>query len=108
MSGKPYNASQDPSRDARLWGPSGRDRHMELHLKPELEARIARIAGETGRDAGGVIEELLETWLHYDDRVRRQLRKGLDEADRGLLPEHDDAVALVHRRLRASDSALRR
>src|SRR5688572_305164 len=92
-------------RDARLCGPSGRDRHMELHLKPELEARIARIAGETGRNAGEVIEELLETLLDYDDWFGREIRKNLDEADRGLLLEHDDIVALVEQRLRDKSTA---
>lgn len=78
---------------------------MELSLKPELEARIARIAAQSGRDAGEVIEELLETLLDYDDLFRGEVRKGLDEADRGLLLEHDDVVALVEQRLRDKSTA---
>ena len=78
---------------------------MELHLKPELEARIARIAGETGRGADEVIEELLETFLDYDDWFRREVRQGLDEADRGLLLEHEHVVARVEQRLRDKSTA---
>ena len=78
---------------------------MEVHLKPELEARIARIAGETGRDANEVIEELLQTFLDYDDWFRREVHQGLDEAERGLLLEHEHVVARVEQKLRDKSTA---
>jgi RHH-type rel operon transcriptional repressor/antitoxin RelB len=73
---------------------------MELNLKPELEARIARLARDTGRDAEDVVEQLLQSFLDYDDWFRHEVRKGIDEADRGELIDHQDLVSLVERRLR--------
>jgi predicted transcriptional regulator len=78
---------------------------MELHLKPELEARIARIARDTGRGADEVVEELLTTLLDYDDWFRRQVNAGLADAERGLLVEHADVVSRVERQLREKSTA---
>jgi predicted transcriptional regulator len=73
---------------------------MELHLKPELEARIVRIAGETGRDSGDVIEQLLESYFDHDDWFRREVQKGIDQAERGELLEHEELVRRVEGQLR--------
>ena len=78
---------------------------MELNLKPELEARIARLARDTGRDAGDVVEQLLESFLDYDDWFRREVQKGIDQADRGELIDHQDLVVLVERQLRADSGS---
>ena len=78
---------------------------MELHLKPELEARIARMARDTGRDAEAVVEELLESFLDYDDWFRHEVQTGIDKADRGELIEHEDLVTRVERHLRAKSTS---
>jgi predicted transcriptional regulator len=73
---------------------------MELHLKGELEARIVRIAAETGRDAEEVIAQLLESYLDHDDWFRREVQKGIDQAERGELLEHEEVVRRLERQLR--------
>ena len=50
---------------------------MEVPLKPELEAKLARIAAQNGRPSEQVIEELVEKFVDHDDLGRGLLQYAL-------------------------------
>lgn len=65
-------------------------KHMEIHLRPELEARLASLAAEQGREPDSLIEEAIERLVHYDEWFMGEVEKGLNAADRGELMEHEE------------------
>ena len=71
---------------------------MEVHLRPDLEAKVARIAAEQGRDAGAIIEDAVERLVSYDEWFIREVEKGLAAGERGEWIEHEDVGKLINSR----------
>ena len=68
---------------------------MEVHLSPDLEAKLSRVAAEQGRDAGTLVQEAVERLVDYDEWFLREVEKGLGAADRGEFIEHDDVLKMI-------------
>lgn len=51
---------------------------MEISLAPELEARLAKIASESGKPTNQVVQELVAGYLDHDEWFRREAQKGMD------------------------------
>ena len=73
---------------------------MNLQVPPELEAKLTRIAAETGRTADQVALDLLVSSIDHDEWVRSEVEKGRASAREGRLLEHDDIAARMDRRYR--------
>ena len=73
---------------------------MNLQVPPELEAKLARLAAETGRTADQVALDLLASSVDHDEWFRAEVEKGRAAAREGRLIEHDDVVARMDRRYR--------
>jgi predicted transcriptional regulator len=73
---------------------------MELHVPPELEAKLTRMAAETGRTADQVALDLLANSVDHDEWFRAEVEKGRVAAREGRLVEHDDIAARMDRRYR--------
>lgn len=71
---------------------------MELHLPPELEAQLNRMAAETGRDAKQVALELLANSIEHDVWFRQEVEKGRISAREGRLLDHDDVANRIEKR----------
>ena len=71
---------------------------MEVHLTPDLQAKLARLAAEQGRDAEMLVREAIEQFVNYDEWFLREVEKGLAAADRGEFVEHDEIGKLIERR----------
>jgi len=71
---------------------------MEVDLTPDLEAKLARLAAEQGRETRALVREALERFLDYDEWFAREVEKGLAAADRGELSEHADIGKLIAQR----------
>ena len=63
---------------------------MEVHLAPEIEAKLARIAAESGRDAEGIAREAVERFVNYDEWFLSEVAKGLDQIDHGETLSHEE------------------
>jgi predicted transcriptional regulator len=54
----------------------------EVRLNPELEAKLVRIAAESGHGAETPIEEAVERFVDYDEWFSRQEEEGLNAGAR--------------------------
>src|SRR3954470_20841068 len=73
---------------------------MNLQVPPELEAKLTRLAAETGRTADQVALDLLANSVDHDEWFRAEVQKGRDAAREGRLLDHDDVAARMDRRYR--------
>lgn len=74
---------------------------MELHVPPELEAKLTRMAAETGRTADQVALDLLATSVDHDEWFRTEVEKGRAAAREGRLIDHDEVAARMDQRYRS-------
>jgi predicted transcriptional regulator len=73
---------------------------MEISLAPELEARLTRIASETGKAANQVVEELVVEYLDHDEWFKQSVQKGLTSLDGGKFVSHEEVGRQIERLLR--------
>ena len=73
---------------------------MELHVPPELEAKLNRLADTTGRTAEQLALELLATAIEHDKWLRREVEKGRASARAGRLLDRDELLARIEKRYR--------
>jgi predicted transcriptional regulator len=73
---------------------------MNLQVPPELEAKLIRLATETGRSVDQVALDLLASSIDHDEWFRSEVEKGRASAREGRLLEHDDVAARMDRRYR--------
>ncbi len=71
---------------------------MEVHLNPELQAKLARMATMQGRDPQTLVQEAVERLVDHEDWFLQEVDKGLAAADRGEFIEHDAVRKLIDRR----------
>ena len=73
---------------------------MNLQVPPELEAKLTRLAAQTGRTADQVALYLLTNSIDHDDWFRAEVEQGRAAAREGKLLEHHDVAARMDRRYR--------
>ena len=71
---------------------------MNLKVPPELEAKLTRLAAETGRSVDQIALDLLASSIDHDNWFRNEVEKGRASAREGRLLEHDDVAARMDRR----------
>ena len=72
---------------------------MEVHFTPEQEAQLGRIAGYSGTDAEKLVKDAALRVVEEDQQFRANVRRGIEQADRGELMSHDDVKARIARLL---------
>ena len=73
---------------------------VEVHLNPELTAKLSRAAGEPGRSAEALVEEAVERFLDYDEWFAAEVEEGVAAAEAGDFVEHADVRKLIETRYR--------
>ena len=63
---------------------------MEVHLDPDVQIKLSRIAAARGSDAELVAREAIERFVDYDDWFISEVEKGFAAADRGELLTHEE------------------
>jgi predicted transcriptional regulator len=71
---------------------------MEVNIGPDLQAKLARLANERGRDTEALEQEAIERFVGYDEWFLREVETGLAAADRGEFIDHADIGKLISRR----------
>jgi predicted transcriptional regulator len=79
---------------------------MEVHLNPDIQNRLSRIAAQRGRDAEMLAREANERFVDYDEWFIRGVEHGLASADRGDLLTHQEVGLRLEKLL--TDKQLRK
>jgi predicted transcriptional regulator len=74
---------------------------MEVHLPPELQAKVDRAAAEKKSGAEEYVKQLVEHYLDHDAWFRQQVKKGLDQLDRGEILTHDEIGIRIDKMFRS-------
>lgn len=72
---------------------------MEVHLNPDVQAKLSRIAAARGSDAELLAREAIERFVDYDEWFIREVEKGIASADRGELLSHEEVGARLEKRI---------
>lgn len=79
---------------------------MEVHLNPDMQAKLTRLAAERGRNTETLVQEAIARFVDYDEWFIREVEKGLASADRGDLLTHEEVGTRLEK-LIADKQALR-
>ena len=71
---------------------------MEVRLNSDLQAKLARLASQQGRDTEELVVDAVERMVNHDQWFMREVEKGISAADRGELVDHDEVQKLIDRR----------
>jgi predicted transcriptional regulator len=74
---------------------------MEIHFTPEQEAQLSVIAAHAGTDTEHLVKDAAMRLVEEDAKFRAAVQRGIEQADRGELIDHDDVVARMERRLQS-------
>jgi predicted transcriptional regulator len=74
---------------------------MEVHLPPELQAKVERAAAENNSGAEEYVKQLVEHYLEHDAWFRQRVKKGLDQLDRGEFLTHEEVGARIDQMFRS-------
>ena len=71
---------------------------MEVHISPEQEALLARLALDKGRrDADELAQEVLGSYLKHEKEFIEGAKKGFASLDRGEYLEDEEVVERIER-----------
>ncbi len=74
---------------------------MEVHLPPDLQAKLARVAAQQGRDSETLAREAIERVVNYDEWFISEVEKGLAAIDQPEELTHEEMGARLEKRLDA-------
>lgn len=70
---------------------------MEVQLNPDMQAKLARLAAEQGRNTEALVQEAIARFVDYDEWFIREVEKGLASADRGEFLTHEAVGARLEK-----------
>ena len=71
---------------------------MDLQVPPELEAKLNRLAAQTGRTVDQVALDLLANSVEHDEWFRGEIEKGRLAASEGRLLDHQEVRSRINER----------
>ncbi len=72
---------------------------MEVNLNPELQARLAHLAAQQGRDTEALAREAIERLVDYDEWLIREVDQGLAQIRQGEVLTHAEVGVRIERLL---------
>lgn len=73
---------------------------MEVHFKPDLEAKLSRLAAEQGRNSEEIVIDAVERIVSYDEWFVANVDKGISDANQDNFVEHGEIRKLLDNRFR--------
>ena len=77
---------------------------MEIHLSPEKEAQLQQLAARTGKSTAQLVQEAVDRLLDYEAWFIQEVEKGLAQAERGELIEHEEVLRRLEKRMQKRQS----
>ena len=71
---------------------------MEVHLAPDLQSKLARLAEQQGCDSAALVTEAIERFVNFDGCFLSEVEKGIEAADRGELIDHQAVREMIDHR----------
>ena len=68
---------------------------MEVRFKPELQAKLDKLATETGRETGELVEEVVASYVDELARTRQMLNSRYDDLKSGRVKPIDGEEAFT-------------
>jgi predicted transcriptional regulator len=68
---------------------------MEVHLAPELQEKLDRIAAENSRGSAEYVQQLVERYLDHDAWFRRKVKTSLERLDRGEFLTQEEVTTRI-------------
>jgi predicted transcriptional regulator len=72
---------------------------MQIHLSPEIEAKLNRVADARGGNAEELAREAIEQFLSYDEWFLSEVEKGLEQIENGQTLSHAEVGARLENRI---------
>lgn len=72
---------------------------MDIHLDPDLQAKLAKLAAERGRDPETLAKEAIQRFVGYDEWFIEEVEKGLAQIERGQVLTHEEVRARLEKLL---------
>lgn len=74
---------------------------MEVHFAPEVETRLRQVASASGKDAEQLVKDTVDRMLESQARFVAGVQRGIEQADRGELIEHQEVLDRIGRLFRS-------
>ena len=72
---------------------------MEVILPGDLEAKLARLAAEQGRDSASLVAEAVARMVDHDEWFLDQVEQGLADLEHGRILSHEETGERLARHL---------
>jgi predicted transcriptional regulator len=70
---------------------------MEVHFSPDVETRLQQVAVANGKDAEQLVKDAVTRMLENQARFIAGVQRGIEQADRGELLEHQEVRDRIDR-----------
>jgi predicted transcriptional regulator len=70
---------------------------MEVHFSPDVETRLQQVAVANGKDAEQMVKDAVTRMLENQARFIAGVQRGIEQADRGELLEHQEVRDRIDR-----------
>jgi predicted transcriptional regulator len=70
---------------------------MEVHFSPDVETRLQQVAVANGKDAEQLVKDAVTRMLENQARFIAGVQRGIEQADRGELVEHQQVRDRIDR-----------
>jgi predicted transcriptional regulator len=74
---------------------------MEVHVTPELEAKLTHAAVEQGRNPDDLVQEVLTRYFEEEDRLIEAVKRGEEAFERDEYLTHEQVGQRLERFLRS-------
>ncbi|HEV2647378.1 MAG TPA: hypothetical protein VGU46_13530 [Acidobacteriaceae bacterium] len=64
---------------------------MEVHLSPDIQSKLTRLATQQGREGEALVVEAVERLVNYDDWFRSEVQIGLGQIAHNQTISHEEA-----------------
>lgn len=97
-----------PTAEVLTKGMQGYNRRMELHLSPELELKLEKLATETGRPKNDLLGDVLSGYFDELTQVREMLNSRYNDVKSGRVKPLDGETFFKDLRQREQELLKRR
>ena len=74
---------------------------MDVRFSPEFEDKLRRAASESGCAPEQLVLKIVQAYVEHDLWFKAEVKKGLEQLDRGEFIEHDEVVARIEQLFRS-------